>query len=259
MPELAHPAGGEIAFERSPGRAPAVVFLAGFRSDMQGTKALFLEEHCRRAGRAFVRFDYRGHGASSGAFAECTLGDWLEDALLVIDRLTEGPVVLVGSSMGGWLALRAAMERPGRVVGLVLIAPAPDFTERLILRALGEEQRRRLYREGVLYLPSDYGEPVPITLRLLEEGRRHLLLERPEVPIDAPVHILHGMRDPDVPWGLSLELAARLSTPHVTVELIGDGDHRLSRPEDLRRLAHALDRLLEDLEAGELPASADHG
>lgn len=256
MPKLAHPDGGEIAFERTPGRGPTVVFLAGFRSDMQGTKALFLEEHCRSRGRAFVRFDYRGHGASSGAFAACTLGDWLEDALLVIDRLTEGPVLPVGSSMGGWLALRAAMERPGRVVGLVLIAPAPDFTERLILRALPRDRLERLRREGVLYAPSDYGEPVPITLKLVEEGRRHLLLDRPVVPVGVPVHILHGMRDPDVPWGLSLELAAKLETPHVTVELVKDGDHRLSRPEDLRRLAHALDRLLEDLEAGEEPASA---
>ena len=249
MSALAHPAGGELAFARRGGRAPTVVFLPGFRSDMQGTKALFLDEFCAREGRAFVRFDYRGHGASSGAFVECTLGDWLEDALLVIDRLAEGPVVLVGSSMGGWLALRAALERPGRVVGLVLIAPAPDFTERLLLQQLAAEQRSRLFREGVLHLPSDYGEPVPITRRLVEEGRRHLLLDRPAIPVGVPVHVLHGMRDADVPWGLSLELAARLETPHVTVELVKDGDHRLSRPEDLRRLAHALSRLLEDLEA----------
>jgi len=249
MSVLVHPAGGELAFERRGGRVPTVVFLPGFRSDMQGTKALFLEELCAREGRAFLRFDYRGHGASSGAFAECTLGDWLEDALLVIDRLAEGPVLLVGSSMGGWLALRAAMERPGRVVGLVLIAPAPDFTERLLLQQLSAEQRSRLFREGVLHLPSDYGEPIPITRRLVEEGRRHLLLERPVIPLGVPVYILHGMRDADVPWALSLELAARLETPHVSVELVKDGDHRLSRPEDLRRLAHALARMLEDLEA----------
>ncbi len=232
-----------LALARRSGDGPGVVFLAGFRSDMGGTKATFLDEVCARRGWAYVRFDYRGHGASPGAFEAFTIGGGLEDTLCVLQRAAPARVVLVGSSMGGWIALLAARARPQQVAGLVLIAPAPDFTERLIWRAWPEVKRRELLAQGVVLEPSDYEGPVPITRALIEDGRRHLLLEGEAIPIRVPVHILHGMRDEAVPWELSLELAARLESPHVTVELVKDGDHRLSRPEDLQRLEQALVRV----------------
>ncbi|HFA60194.1 MAG TPA: alpha/beta hydrolase, partial [Rhodospirillales bacterium] len=201
--------------------------------------------HCGRCGRAYLRFDYRGHGRSSGRFETFTIGGAKEDTLAVLDELVEGPTVLVGSSMGGWVALLAAIARPERVRGLVLVAPAPDFTERLMWRAWDAAKRARLEREGMVFEPSDYEEPVPITRALIEDGRRHLLLEAATVPVRCPVHILHGQRDEAVPWELSLELAAKLETPHVTVELVKEGDHRMSEPAQLARLAHALDRILE--------------
>lgn len=240
---LAGPDGHRLAMVRTPGAPPTVMFLTGFRSDMSGGKALHLEAHCRATGRAFVRFDYRGHGASSGRFADGTIGDWRDDALAVIDHATQGGLVLVGSSMGGWIMLLAALARPLRVKGLVGIAAAPDFTERLILPALGEGERAALARDGVVPVPSAYGEPTPITRRLLDEGRRHLLLGGP-IPLRCPVHLLHGQRDPDVPWAIALDLAARLESDAVTVELVKDGDHRLSRDVDLRRIAAALDRVV---------------
>jgi pimeloyl-ACP methyl ester carboxylesterase len=237
-------AGRRLAFARTPGAPPTVVFLAGFRSDMAGGKATYLEAHCRRLGRAYLRFDYRGHGASSGRFADGTIGGWHDDALAVIDHATEGDLVLVGSSMGGWIMLLAALARSARVKGLVGIAAAPDFTERLIRPALGEGERAALGRDGVVLVPSAYGEPTPITRRLLDEARRHLLLGGP-IPIRCPVHLLHGQQDPDVPWRIALELAARIEGGGVTVELVKDGDHRLSREEDLRRIAATVERVIE--------------
>jgi pimeloyl-ACP methyl ester carboxylesterase len=223
------------------------MFLTGFRSDMTGGKALHLERHCAATGRAFLRFDYRGHGASEGRFEEGCIGDWREDALAVLDQASEGPMVLVGSSMGGWIMLLVALARPDRVKGLVGIAAAPDFTEDLIRPALSPEQRDLLARGDVLLAPSAYGEPTPITGRLLEDGARHLMLRRP-LPIRCPVHLLHGQQDPDVPWQTSLRLAACLESTAITVELVKDGDHRLSREDDLRRLAAAVDRVV--LQAG---------
>ena len=219
------------------------MFLTGFRSDMTGAKALHLESHCARQGRGFLRFDYRGHGASGGRFEEACVGDWCSDALAVLDGLVEGPLVLVGSSMGGWIMLLAALARPERVAGLVGIAPAPDFTRDLIAARLTPSERERLDRDGVIHAPSDYGDPLPISRRLLQDGERHLLLDRP-IPICCPAHLLHGQQDPDVPWRTSLRLAACLESGAVTVELIKDGDHRLSCEEDLRRIAAALDRVL---------------
>jgi pimeloyl-ACP methyl ester carboxylesterase len=233
-----------LAFVRTPGVTPTVLFLTGFRSEMTGGKALHLERHCARAGRANLRFDYRGHGVSGGRFEDGCVGDWCEDALAILDQTVDGPVVLVGSSMGGWIMLLAALRRPERVRGLVGIAAAPDFTHDLILPGLTPEQRLLLDRSGVLLAPSAYGEPTPITRRLLEDGERHLLLRGP-IPIRCPVHLLHGQQDPDVPWQTSLRLAARLESPAVTVELIKDGDHRLSREADLRRIAAAVDQVLK--------------
>ncbi|HYE51456.1 MAG TPA: alpha/beta hydrolase [Azospirillaceae bacterium] len=239
--------GATIAYRRSPGRGPGIVFLGGFKSDMTGTKAVALETFARREGRAFVRFDYQGHGASSGAFRDGTVGTWAEDAVAVLDHLTEGPQVLVGSSMGGWLMLLAALARPDRVAGLVGIAPAPDFTERLIWDRLDAETRGILLRDRVWIEPSSY-DPAgyPITLDLIEEGRRHLLLGRP-VPLSCPVRLLHGQRDPDVPWQVSLDLARDLASDDVRVTLVKDGDHRLSRPQDIGLLTRTVAELLAEV------------
>ncbi len=235
---------GFLGHCRSCGNGPEVLFLGGFASDMTGTKARFLEAHCLATGRAFTRFDYRGHGASSGRFEDMTIGDWLADATAMLDRVVDGPAVLVGSSMGGWLMLLLALARPERIRGLVGIASAPDFTERLLRPALSAEALAELRDKGVCRLPSAYGEPLPITARLLDEGREHLLLGAP-IAIGCPVHLLHGQEDRDVPWRMSLELAGGLRSRQVTLELVKDGDHRLSRDADLRRIASALDRVAE--------------
>jgi pimeloyl-ACP methyl ester carboxylesterase len=221
---------------------PGVVFLPGFRSDMQGAKALALREHCLARGRALLRFDYSGHGESDGRFGDGTIGQWADDAIAVLDALTEGPQVLVGSSMGGWIALLLARARPERVAALVGIAPAPDFTETLMWPAFTEAQRAQILSDGVIHLPSQYGEPTPVTRALIEDGRRHLLLRAP-IPIACPVRILQGMRDPDVPWEHALKLVDALAAEDVRLHLIKDGDHRLSRPEDLRLLVETLDAL----------------
>lgn len=231
-----------IAFERLPGAGPELVFLCGLRSDMGGTKASRLRALAEDRGWAFTRFDYRGHGRSSGRFEEGTIGDWLADTLLVLDRLVEGRFLLIGSSMGGWLALRAGLARAQRLAGLVLLAPAPDFPRRLILPALSPAQRATLERDGVVHLPSAYGEPLPVTRRLVEDSVAHELLGAP-LPLTCPVHILHGRRDADVPLALSLELATLLPHARVTLEPVEDGDHRLSREEDLRRLEAAVERV----------------
>jgi pimeloyl-ACP methyl ester carboxylesterase len=221
-----------------------ILFLPGFRSDMTGTKATFLDDFCAARGLGYVRFDYAGHGASSGRFEDGTIGAWAEDAIAVIDRVTDGPLILVGSSMGGWLMLLAALARPERIAGLVGLAPAPDFTEALIWNRLSDEDRARLLRAGRLEQPSAYSEePTIITRALIEEGRRHLLLSAP-IGLRCPVRLLHGMADPDVPHRLSLDLAERLVGEDVRVTLIKNGDHRLSRTEDLALLGATIDELL---------------
>lgn len=236
------PAGGSLAFRRLPGAGPELVFLCGLRSDMEGAKALFVEAWCRSRGRAFTRFDYRGHGRSTGRFEEGSIGDWLKDTEAVLEGVVAHRFVLVGSSMGGWLAVLAGRARPARLAGLVGIAAAPDFTADLIEGRLDAAQRALLARQGHLDTPSAYGPPLRITRRLIEEGRRHLVLKGP-IPVHCPVHLLHGQADPDVPWPTALRLAARLESSEVTVELVADGDHRLSRDLDLRRLGAALERL----------------
>jgi pimeloyl-ACP methyl ester carboxylesterase len=221
-----------------------ILFLPGFRSDMSGAKATFLDDFCAVRGLPYVRFDYSGHGQSSGRFEDGTIGRWAEDAIAIIDRVAEGPLILVGSSMGGWIMLLAALARPHRVAGLVGIAPAPDFTEALIWRGLTDSERRRLMATGRLERPSDYSEePTIITRALIEEGRRHLLLSAP-VGIHCPMRLLHGMQDPDVPYRLSLELAERIASHDVRVTLVKNGDHRLSRPDDLALLGATIEDLL---------------
>jgi len=235
--------GATIAYHRTPGAGPGVVFLTGFRSDMTGAKAVALEAACRARGRAYLRFDYTGHGQSSGAFTDGTIGQWAADAVFAIEHLTEGPQVLVGSSMGGWIMLLAALTLGPRVAGLVGIAAAPDFTEDLIWQAADEATRETLRRDGVFFEPSAYSpEPTPITLKLIEEGRRHLLLQGP-IALSCPVRLIHGMRDPDVPWQTALRLAERLESRDVELILVKDGDHRLSTDDDLERLARVVDEL----------------
>ena len=241
---LARPDGSAIAYHRLKGTTPGIVFLGGFRSDMTGTKALFLEDYCRRRGCAYLRFDYFGHGASSGDFADGTIGRWREDAVAVIDSLTEGPQILVGSSMGGWIMLLAALARPQRAAALIGIAAAPDFTEELLWPRLTPEQRREIGETGRVVLPSGYDPAGYLYTRaLIDDGREHLLLRAP-IPLDVPVRLLHGLADASVPWQLSLRLAERLRSRDVVVTLIKDCDHRLSSEPDLARLAQILDTLL---------------
>lgn len=225
-----------------------MVFLPGFKSDMAGTKALVLQEFCEARGQAYLRFDYTGHGESTGAFTDGTIGEWADDAILAIDKLTDGPQILVGSSMGGWIMLLAALARPGRVAGILGIAPAPDFTEDLMWRAATDEQRAAWDTDGVWYEPSPYDdEPTPITRKLIEDGRNHLLL-REAIPLSCPVRLIHGMKDPDVPWETSLKISERLDSADVEITLVKEGDHRLSEPQDLARLTGTLDKLLDQLE-----------
>lgn len=228
--------GTELAYAKRDGNGPTVVFLPGFRSDMEGTKAVALDAWAERSGHALLRFDYAGHGASGGAFEDGTIGRWAEDAATVLTRLTEGRVVLVGSSMGGWIALLLARRFPERLAGLVGIAAAPDFTEKLMWPAFSFEQRAALMAQGRIELPSEYGTPTPVTRALIEDGRQQQVLETP-LPIAAPVRLLQGQRDPDVPWQLALRVADHIQGDDVRVHLIKDGDHRLSRPADLALLS----------------------
>ena len=235
-----------LAYELSTGRQPTLVFLPGFGSDMTGDKAAMLAKFASMHGHACLRLDYAGHGASGGDFAAGTIGSWTDDALFLIDRLTTGPIVLVGSSMGGWIALLVASRRPERIAALVGIAAAPDFTEELIWASLPEAARAVMLAEGALRVPSAYGPDQILTRALIEEGRGHLLLGAP-IPLACPLRLLHGQADTDVPWQTSLRLAERWSGEDVLVLLVKDGGHRLSRPQDmaaLRRLVSPL--LLQD-------------
>ena len=241
---LTRPDGARLAWRRVAGEGPTVVWMGGFRSDMAGTKAQALADWALARGQAYVRFDYFGHGESDGAFEAGTITRWREDALAVMDELAPGPVIPVGSSMGGWIACLAAMARPAAVQGLVLIAPAPDFTEKLMGPEIDAAARHSLERQGVWMRPSDYGEPYPITRALLEDGARWSILPGP-VPIEAPVRILQGGEDPDVPWGHALELAQGLKATDLVFHLIKDGDHRLSRPQDLKRMLAAVEELVQ--------------
>lgn len=236
-----------LAYAHTPGHGPTVVFLPGFRSDMNGTKALYLEAICRERGHAYLRFDYQGHGRSSGRFEDGTIGMWCHDACQVMKRACDGPLVLVGSSMGGWIMLLAALALAPRVVGLVGIASAPDFTERLMRQRMLPDVVEKLRREGSVRVLSDYSDELTvITHSLIEEGARHLLLDAP-IAIDAPVRLIHGSEDDDVPWSLSVTLMQQLTSRDVRLELIKGGDHRLSSPAHLARIGATLCELLDSL------------
>ncbi len=228
--------GVRLAYERIKGAAPTFVWLGGFKSDMSGTKAQTLANWAKESGQAFVRFDYSGHGQSAGKFEDGTISSWLSDTLAILDQLTVGPLALVGSSMGGWLALLAARARPDRVKGLLLVAPAADFTERLMWRGFTPKEQRQILAHGRLEQPSEYStEPNVITRDLIEDGRKHLIMDTP-FPFDGPCYILQGQLDPDVPRDHVLELTDLIRTDNKIIDLIKGGDHRLSRPEDLERL-----------------------
>ncbi|MCC6919127.1 MAG: alpha/beta hydrolase [Alphaproteobacteria bacterium] len=234
--------GHTLAYRRHEGAGPAVVWLGGFKSDLTGTKAAHLHGWAERTGRGYVRFDYFGHGASSGDFRKGTISRWLSDSLAVLDGLTAGPLVLVGSSMGGWLATLAALQRPERVKGIVYIAPALDMTE-LFWSRMDEAVKAEILEKGEWARPSAYGpEPYPMTRGLIEDGRQHLLLDGP-IALEMPVRILHGQDDPDVPWQHSLKLIAALASRDVVLTLVKGGDHRLSKPADLARLTDAVEEL----------------
>jgi pimeloyl-ACP methyl ester carboxylesterase len=234
-----------IAVRARAGGAPGLFWLGGFNSDMQGTKALALDAWAAEHMRACVRFDYSGHGESGGAFIDGTIGRWLEESIAVFERFCAGPQVVIGSSMGGWMALLLAREIAGRaasrasLAGLVLIAPAPDFTEELMWKGFSPEARLEIETNGVWLRPSQYGEPYPITRALIEEGRSHLLLGR-AIEVGCPVRILQGAQDPDVPWQHAFALAHRLPADDVVLTMIQDGDHRLSRPQDIARIIAAV-------------------
>lgn len=235
--------GRRLAFRLTPGTGPATIWLGGFKSDMQSTKAAVIADWAAKNGRANLRFDYSGHGESGGRFEDGTITDWLDDALAVIRQKGGDRPILVGSSMGGWLSLLAAraLSAEGKSLsGLVLIAPAADFTEDLMWNRFSAEIKAAINRDGVYHHPSEYSEiPTPITRTLIEDGRRHMLLGAP-LKIGAPIRILQGMQDPDVPWQHVMKLVEHLAEDDVTVTMIRDGDHRLSRPEDLDRLIAAV-------------------
>ena len=258
--EIGH--GGDsraIAVCAQPGALPGLFWLSGYKSDMKGTKAVALAQWAEQTGRACVRFDYSGHGESGGAFTDGTIGRWLADSLAVFDACCHGPQIFVGSSMGGWLALLLARELkrrsqrqpsaqggadgerpPASIAGLVLIAPAVDFTEELMWKRLTPAIKRELEQSGVWARPSQYSpEPYLVTRQLIEEGRNHLLLGS-MIETGCPVRILQGVEDPDVPWQHAVELVSRLASDDVVLTLVKDGDHRLSLPEDIERLIRAV-------------------
>jgi len=236
-----------IAVRARTGGGPGLFWLGGFNSDMRGTKALALDAWAAEHGRACIRFDYSGHGESGGTFIDGTIGRWLEESTAVFEQFCRGPQVVIGSSMGGWMALLLARAIAGReankatLAGLVLIAPAPDFTEQLMWNGFSDEVREEIRTKGVWMRPSDYGDgaPYPITRALIEEGRNHLLLGS-AIEVGCPVRILQGAQDPDVPWQHAFALAHRLPAEDVVLTMIQDGDHRLSRPQDIARIIAAV-------------------
>jgi pimeloyl-ACP methyl ester carboxylesterase len=234
-----------IAVRARAGGSPGLFWLGGFKSDMMGTKAVALDAWAAERHRACVRFDYSGNGESGGDFIDGTIGRWLEESVAVFEQFCAGPQVVIGSSMGGWMALLLARELARRqanrasLAGLVLIAPAPDFTEELMWKRFSPQARQDIETRGVWLRPSEYGEPYPITRALIEEGRRHLLLGS-AIEVGCPVRILQGAQDPDVPWRHAFALAHRLPADDVVLTMIQDGDHRLSRPQDVARIIAAV-------------------
>jgi len=233
-----------LAYARQAGATPGVMFLHGFNSDMQGQKATALAEFCAERGQAYLRFDCRAHGQSDGGFADFAIGGALEDAVYMLDNLTEGPQILVGSSMGGWLAFLLALAQPERVRAIIGLAPAPDFTDDMFAEDLTTEQQQIVMIKGYIELPSIYGGNYMISKKLIEEGRQNFVMDK-LAQIKCPLRILHGQKDADVKWQQSVDIAARWGSEDVQINLIKSGDHRLSEPADLQLLRHTLIQLLE--------------
>ena len=246
--------GHRLAYRKSEGAEgnPRLVWFSGFNSDMSGSKVLALESWAAEHALPFLAFDYSGHGLSEGEFADGTISGWRQDCLSAIDQLTgDEPLVLVGSSMGGWMALLTALAKTDRVSGMVLIAPAPDFTEKLMWSTeFGEEVKRQIMEEGVWMRPSEYGDPYPITRALIEDGRKWQIMDAP-IALRCPVRILQGVRDDAVPWQHSQALVSKLESEDVTYTLVKDGDHRLSRDQDIARLLRTVEELITPLQPQE--------
>ncbi|WP_210527103.1 alpha/beta hydrolase [Rubellimicrobium arenae] len=238
METITTPQGRTLAMMRQAGQGPHVVFLGGFRSDMTGTKAAWLADWAQAQGRAFIRFDYSGHGQSEGAFEDGAIGQWLEDAEAVLD-LAPGPVTLVGSSMGGWISLLIARRSPERVAGLVTIAAAPDFTEDSYWANAPDFLQEQLLNEGIIHLPSEYGAPYPITRKLIEDGRDHLVLRSP-LHLPMPTRMLQGSADEDVSMATAQRLFDHATGPDIRLTLVKDADHRFSSPRCLKLIAQAI-------------------
>lgn len=245
----------DIVKQDIPAESPGIIWLGGFKSDMTGTKASALAQWAQETNHSFLRFDYFAHGASQGSFREGTIGRWKDDALLMMERLTKGPQILIGSSMGAWIALLVALARPEQVKGIVLIAPAPDFTEDLMWAGFDEDIKKTLLEDGLYSQPSEYDEPYEITLKLIEDGRNHLLLNKP-IPLHCPVRILQGVQDEDVPWEHAVRTLNALASDDVTLQLNKVGDHRLSEPDDIARLMHTVEDLLTLVQKTELEGAS---
>ncbi|MCO6363936.1 carboxylesterase [Paracoccus sp. 08] len=238
--------GRRIAYDRLEGQGPGIVFLGGFRSDMQGSKAVHLRDWAAAHGRAFLRFDYSGHGASDGVFEEGCIGDWAADARAAIEALTQGPQVLVGSSMGGWISLLMARTIPDRVAGLVTIAAAPDFTERGLWAGFSPDQRESLMRDGRVALPSEYGEPLVLTRRLIEDGRNQLVLNQP-LSLPFPARMLQGTADADVPVSWAIDLLDHASGEDLRLTLVKGADHRFSSPDCLDLIVATIEEVVQNV------------
>ena len=239
--------GRRLAYCKLDGKGPTVVFFPGFMSDMEGAKALALEALCRERGQAYVRFDYSGHGKSSGDFSDGTIGAWADDGMAIMDQVTDGPLILVGSSMGGWIGLLCALARKDRVRGYVGLAAAPDFTRDLCWNRYSDEVKAILKRDGVYYEACDYGDdPYPMTLNLLQEGDNHLLLDG-EIDLTCPVRLIQGMRDPDVPPVTAQRISDALASEDVVITYVKNGDHRLSTDADLKRLCRVVKEISGEL------------
>ena len=247
---LSAPDGEKIAYKMSQGPAgysgPTLIWCGGLKSDMEGGKATHLHDWAIEEGRTYIRFDYFGHGVSSGTFRNGTISRWSEDVMRVIDELSEGDIILIGSSMGGWASLLAAMKRPERVKGLLLIAPAPDFTQKLTYAEWSEDQRETLKRDGIVYVPSDYDEPYEYSRELMEDGQQNQILDAP-IKFDGPVRILQGAADPVVPWAYSRQILDVITSDDVDYTLVKSGDHSLSAPQDLDRLLRVAKELSRKL------------
>ncbi|MFT5111378.1 MAG: pimeloyl-ACP methyl ester carboxylesterase [Parasphingorhabdus sp.] len=235
----------KLAYDFIPGRRPTIVFLGGYKSEMTGTKGNWLANYCQCLGHSYFRFDYSGHGQSDGEFADGTIGEWSEDAFEIISQLTDGPLILVGSSMGGWIMLLTALRLSSRLAALVGIAPAPDFTRDLMWPGFSQEQQNTLQEKGVIFLQSDYDdETYPVRYSFIEDGNQHCLLDK-KIDISCPVRLLHGMKDDQVPWQTSLSIEQKLISNDVQVILFKSGDHRLSESMYLNSLTNQIDLLLQ--------------